>query len=229
MRGTMKGAVSRSSAVCVSLVTLFVVLMTTSSALASPLSGHVVYSANFSTPVPKWRQSGASLMFENKAYVIRSTNQGQLLVGGPNLVRPQASVTLRASLDAGASARSGFGVYCLADYRSAGFGISFLVQRDGGWTIWEQLGKQPIQMLASGEVRNLDVVHETSVTAICYAEPNSRDMKLGLYVNGRKISLLTELSPKIAKPWLLDIDVFSDNSTPTIVRAKSFVLRSLAG
>lgn len=224
----MKGPISRLRTVCVSLVTLFAVLMTSSPSVASPLPGRVIYSANFSTSVPKWHQLGTSLVFEDEAYVIRSTNQGQQLVGGPNLVRPQASATLRASLDSGASARSGFGIYCLADYKSAGYGISFLVQRDGGWTIWEQVGKQPIQILASGEVRNLDVIHETSVTAICNAEPNSRHVKLGLYVNGRMVRLLTELSPKIVKPWLIAIDVFSGNSTPTIVKAKSFVLRNLA-
>jgi hypothetical protein len=225
----MRESVSRSHSPLFLAGTIFVVLMTTSPAMASPTFGRVIYSANFSSPVPKWHQSGTSMQFKNGAYVITVASYGQHLIVGPELVRSQASITLTASISTGSPDDSGFGTFCLADYKEdAGFGVSFLIRRDGGWTISDQAGNQPMETLASGSVQNLDLSHETSVTATCDSLPKTRNMKLGLYINGELIAQLTELSPKLTKPWLMGIDVIGNGTATTIVKAKSFVIRNLA-
>jgi hypothetical protein len=198
-----------------------------STAGASLPPGRIIYSANFSNPVAKWHQSGSTLAFQDNSYVIRSTSNGQHLIGGPNIILPQASISLQASINSSASGQSGFGVFCLADYKNTGFGISFLVHRNGSWTIWEQAGRQPIKTVASGALRSIDVTRETSVIAICDAIPHSSRIGLGLYVDGKQVSSLTEHSPKVTKPWLVGINVFGDASIQTIVKAKSFVIRNL--
>jgi hypothetical protein len=225
----MRDSVPRSRSFLFFAVSFFVVLMTSSPAVASPTFGRVIYSASFSSPVPKWHQSSTSMEFKNGAYVITSTSDGQQLIVGPELVRPQVSITLRASINADAPDDSGFGTFCLADYKKdAGFGVSFLIRRDGEWTISDQAGKQPMETLASGSVQNLDLSHETSVTATCDSLPKTRDMKLGLYIDGDLVSLLTELSPKLTKPWLMGIDVIGTGTSTTVVEANSFVIRNLA-
>jgi hypothetical protein len=189
---------------------------------AAPPTGKVIYSADFS----KWDQSGSSLTFKDGAYVIDAAGRGQHLILGPKLVHPAEAVTLRASLGAGATKQSGFGIYCLADDKKVGYSFSFLVQRNGGWAIWEQHGSQPIETLASGSVRDLAVTNQNSVTAVCDVSPHSRNVTVGLYVDGQKVSLLTQRLPLLTKPWLTAIDVYSNNSSPTTIKAKSFVIRS---
>lgn len=192
----------------------------------APLS-RVIYSANLSTPVPGWYQSRWST-FDNGAYEIRIPSVGQNLIREPpDLIRPHAAITLRASLNVGTSAQSAFGIYCLADYKNAGFAVSFLIHRDDEWTIYEYEGNQPQKLLAWGSAPKLNVVRPTSITAVCDALPNK--IKLGLYVNGHVVSSLTEPSPKLDAPWLMRLDAYRANSVPTVVRVKSFVLRNLAG
>lgn len=210
---------------CVVLVSLVGVSLVSLPAAASPTSGKVIYSANLSSPVAGWNQSSWST-FEHGAYVIRIPSVGQNLIREPpNLIRPHAEITLRASLNSSASAESAFGIYCLADYKKSGIGISFLVHRNEEWTIYEQEGHDPQKLLAGGSALNLNLVRPTSVTAICDAI--SGKMKLALYVNGQIVSSLTEPSPKLVTPWLIRLDAYRANSSPATVRAKSFVLRNL--
>lgn len=196
---------------------------------ASPPQGSIIYSANFANPVAKWHESGHSLVFEDHSYVITSTSYGQHLIGGPDIIRSQSSVSLRARMNASAAPQSGFGVFCLADYRKGGFGISFLVHRNGTWTIWQQAGTSPIRTLASGSLRLLDIIRETSVTAICDAIPNSSKLRVGLSIDGHEVSSMSEVEPGLLKPWLVGINEFDANSTRATIWAKSFVLRRLTG
>jgi hypothetical protein len=214
-----------SGPLCVAMVSLFGVLFVSLPAVASPPLGRVIYSANLSSPVVGWYQSSWST-FEDGAYVIRTPSVGQNFIREPpNLIRPHAAITLRASLNTSTSAQSAFGIYCLADYKKAGLGITFLVHRNDEWTIYEQEGNDPQKLLASGSAPNLNVVRPTSVTAVCDALPGK--MKLGLYVNGQMVSSLTEPSPKLVTPWLIRLDAYRATSAPTTVSAKSFLLRNL--
>jgi hypothetical protein len=215
-----------SGPLCAALVSLFGALFASQPAVASPPLGRVTYSANLSSPVLGWYQSRWST-FEDGAYVIRTPSVGQNLIREPpNLTLPHVAITLRASLNTNTSAQSAFGIYCLADYKKGGLGIGFLVHRNEEWTIYEQKGKDPQKLLASGSAPNLEVVHSASVTAVCDALPGK--MNLGLYVNGQMVSSLTEPSPKLVTPWLIRLDAYRANSAPTIVSAKFFVLRNLA-
>jgi hypothetical protein len=199
-------------------------LTISSPAAASPPQGRVIYSADFSSPVPGWYQTKWS-EFEDGAYVIHAPSIGLNLIGNhPRFVRPRATITLRASLNMNASAQSGFGIYCLADYKNAGFQISYLVHRDEEWTIYEGKGSAAQKLLAWGSDPNLDVVHQTSVTAVCDALPHT--IKFGLYLDGHLVSSQTVPRPKIVNPWYIGINVYRANSTSAVVSAKSFVLRN---
>lgn len=210
---------------CVVLVSFVGVSFVSLRAAASPLLGKVLYFANLSSPVLGWYQSSWST-FEDGAYIIRAPSIGPNLIREPpNLIRPHAEITLRASLNASASPKSAFGIYCLADYERAGFGISFLVHRNEEWTIYEQEGNDQQKLLASGSAPSLNVMRPTALTAIC--DSLSGKIQLGLYINGRMVSSLTEPSPKLVTPWLIRLDAYRANSVPTTVSAKSFVLRNL--
>ena len=187
----------------ITLAAVFGALALSSPAAASLPRGRVIYSAHFSSPAPGWYQTKWSV-FEDRAYVIHTPSIGLNLIGNdPHFVPPRGDHTSR-ELECERVRTVGLW-YPPSRHQKSGFQISYLVHRNEEWTFYEGEGSAPQKLLAWGSDPHLDVTHQTSVTAICDALPHT--IKLGLYLNGRRVSSHTVSRPKIMNPGYIGINI----------------------
>ena len=198
---------------------------------ASSAPGSVVYQAIFSSRVAKWAHGvspGTSSTFEHGDYVIKRSGHAEALLFAPGAHYRSLSATVRASLRRGTPVGMGFGTFCLAWSGKVTIFFSFRTIRGRGWQIAQGTRNGGTIVLMHGASPALRMDQMTSVQGTCNVALDSKSVRLMLSLNGRHYATTTVAVPVLTAKWYTGIDVTSTTSAPTIVWARSFIVRSTA-